>query len=520
MEDFPFSYQKIDSTTWAYLSSLLMVALFFKFNRFWSFRNWDLLFIVLLAPGLLMVDGGRRMVNQQQAIPLVVAKANDAENQSSQLASVEPGSNENVDPQVSAAQQKLKAEDSANLTNSLASTPHSDADPYDSAGHRWQRLGYGWLFIVGLVLLIRLLIDPALTRRPVLPPNLSRGGLFFFAGSLMLFLTANVVLSEPSAEDLKGARDAIKLMQREAANDGDVKQLRRRGPGYAFFYVFPILPMFENGGEILESDADELANVRRYVTAAKILAIVTQGFIVMGLIFFCKFNFDSVDTGVGAASIYLMLPYTAMFTGHVIHTLPAALILWAVIAFRRPMISGILIGLATGVAYYPVFLLPLWLSFYWERGVRKFLFGMMFAITVCVSGLLFTSVGGSGFLIQLRSMFGFWQPVMEGLEGIWALGWSSMWRMPILVAFVAFCVSFVAWPSEKNIGTLVSYSAAVMVAVQFWHGFGGGLIMAWYLPLLLITIFRPNLAGRVALNEVPEIVRKDVDATNELATAT
>jgi hypothetical protein len=518
MEDFPFSYQKIDSTTWAYLSSLLMVALFFKFNRFWSFRNWDLLFIVLLAPGLLMVDGGRRMVNRQQAIP-TISQATNADNQASHLSSVESDSIANVDPQVSAAQQKLKADDSADSKNNSASLPQSDADALDTIGHRWQRFGYGWLFTVGLLLLIRLLLDPALTRRPVLPPNLSRGGLFFFAGSLMLFLTANVVLSEPSADDLKAARNAIKLMQREAADDIDVKQLRRRGPGYAFFYVFPILPMFENGGEIMDSDADELANVRRYVTAAKILAIVTQGFIVMGLIFFCKFNFDSVDTGVGAAAIYLMLPYTAMFTGHVIHTLPAALILWAVISFRRPWISGILIGLATGVAYYPVFLLPLWLSFYWERGVRNFLFGVLFAIIVCVSGLMFTSVGGSGFLIQLRSMFGFWQPIMEGLEGIWALGWSSWWRMPILVAFVAFCVSFVAWPSEKNIGTLVSYSAAIMVAVQFWHGFGGGLIMAWYLPLLLLTIFRPNLTGRVASKELPEIVRRNVDPTDELATA-
>ena len=59
MSDLPFSYQKIDSTTWAYLSSLLLVALFFKFNRFWSIRNLDLLLIVLLAPGLLMIESGR-----------------------------------------------------------------------------------------------------------------------------------------------------------------------------------------------------------------------------------------------------------------------------------------------------------------------------------------------------------------------------------------------------------------------------------------------------------------------------
>ena len=41
MDVFPFDYVPIPPTTWAYLSSFLMLALFFKFNRFWSFRNLD-----------------------------------------------------------------------------------------------------------------------------------------------------------------------------------------------------------------------------------------------------------------------------------------------------------------------------------------------------------------------------------------------------------------------------------------------------------------------------------------------
>ena len=45
----------------------------------------------------------------------------------------------------------------------------------------------------------------------------------------------------------------------------------------------------------------------------------------------------------------------------------------------------------------------------------------------------------------------------------------------------------------------MSCSAAVMLAAQFWHGHGGGLFIAWYAPLLILTIFRPNLEDRVAL---------------------
>ena len=64
--------------------------------------------------------------------------------------------------------------------------------------------------------------------------------------------------------------------------------------------------------------------------------------------------------------------------------------------------------------------------------------------------------------------------------------------------------SFVLWPAQKNLGTLLSCSAAVMLGTQFWHAQGGGLYMGWYLPLLLLTIFRPNLEDRVALSTLGE----------------
>ena len=365
-----------------------------------------------------------------------------------------------------------------------------------------------------------MLIDPSLARRPLLDPNLSIGGLVFFGCSLMIFLFANIVTSEPTQDDLAGARSALKMVKLEAAKDSDTETLKRRGPGYALFNLFPIIPSFENGNEILKTDPeDKVVNTGRYVIAAKSLAISSQLLIVLGLVLFCHYNYDSFSVGVGTAAIYLMLPYTAMFTGHVLHCLPAALILWAMLSFRRPWLSGILVGLATGVSYYPIFLLPLWISFYWERGVGRFMIGVLIAISICIGGLIFTSVSLVDFGTQLQAMFGFWEPRMEGLEGIWALGWSNWWRVPLLIAFVLMCGSFVAWPTEKNIGTLVSYTAAIMIAVQFWHGFGGGLYLAWYLPMLLLTFFRPNLVGRVALAELQESNRPRRESAKDLLPA-
>ena len=63
MSDILFHYYRVNPTTWFYLSSLLSLSLFFKFNRIWSVRNLDLLGLVLLAPGLLAVEYGGYKAN-------------------------------------------------------------------------------------------------------------------------------------------------------------------------------------------------------------------------------------------------------------------------------------------------------------------------------------------------------------------------------------------------------------------------------------------------------------------------
>ena len=66
--------------------------------------------------------------------------------------------------------------------------------------------------------------------------------------------------------------------------------------------------------------------------------------------------------------LYLLLPCTAYDVGNVVHVLPPALIVWALTAYRRPLVSGVLMGLACGTLVFPVLLLPIWLAFYGRRG--------------------------------------------------------------------------------------------------------------------------------------------------------
>jgi hypothetical protein len=222
------------------------------------------------------------------------------------------------------------------------------------------------------------------------------------------------------------------------------------------------------------------------------------------MVFVAWRHFENVRLGIAAAVLYLLLPYTATMTGRVDHALPGALVVWAVAAYRRPMIAGGLIGLAIGTIYYPVFLLPLWCSFYWERGVRRFAAGVAAALMTLVVALWFTSPDAGVFLGQLRQMFGWILPSAVSVEGFWALPFTdAVYRLPVLALFIALMTTLAIWPAPKNLGTLMSCTAAVLLGCQFWKAHNGGLFMAWYLPLLLLVVFRPNLENRLAVLVLP-----------------
>ncbi|MCO6454938.1 MAG: hypothetical protein J5I93_06530 [Pirellulaceae bacterium] len=595
MSEFLLQYHKVHPTTWAYLSSLLMLGLFFKFSRFWSVRNLDLVLLILLAPGLLLVQyGGEKHAmwllgptpevqpaveptsSEPAELPLArpprlagvpasirspgvadliaadrpaslhqptgwvepddplewtaisAADASTAPGQSegdgelseplpgvadlaSQAGASDGGVSQAGAPDAGASDAgasdagaadagppetgaKPAAQPAPVPENAEARASAAPGDGF-SEGQRLAKQGFLMLFAVGLLVLIRTLIDPTMVRRPLLDPNLSTGGLTFIGCSLFVFLMANVWNSKPTADDVHGVELADRLLARQDVG-GDDAGLRRHGPGYA---VLNFIPRITTMPLLRTSEGEEVKPQLAYATVARVMAILSHLAVVLGMVAIGYRHFDNIKMGIGAATLYLMLPYTAQMTGRVDHVLPAALLVWAVLLYRRPLVAGVFIGLATGVVYYPLFLLPLWVSFYWHRGLGRFLAGVLSMLAVMVLSLAFISSDLASFLGKVQQMFGLWMPYTEGLAGIWGLGWSPAYRLPVLAGFIALSGSLAIWPAQKNLGTLLSCSAAVMVATQFWHGFGGGTYLAWYLPLILLTIFRPNLEDRVAL---------------------
>ena len=415
---------RMDPTTWLYVASLMTIGIYFRFSRFFSIRNLDLIGIISFAPGLLLIT------------------------------------------------------------------------------HDLERAGYSWLFVVSALFLIRLLIDPVFSRRPLMEPNLSSEGMTFMAFALMFFLIANIVTNRVLETHTSSTRTP--------STDSPIWRVPvHRGPGYLPFYRAITFEerSLEPGSspetqDALESDLEEHPTSTLILgVGVKIVAIAAQCAIVRGMILFGLRHFDNLQTGLAAASLYLLLPYTSQLTARLDHIVPGALIVWALLMYRRPVIAGILLGAAT-IVYYPFFLLPLWIGFYLRRGLLRFLGGFLLILAVLVIFLLFISASWRDFGNDLAAMFGKHLLRTEGADGFWQYHWPYF-RIPIFAGFAVVCVSLGLWPAEKNLANLLSGTAAVLLAAQFCLIHQGGLYMAWYAPALILTIFRPTLEDRTAIRAVP-----------------
>ena len=69
-------------------------------------------------------------------------------------------------------------------------------------------------------------------------------------------------------------------------------------------------------------------------------------------------------------------------------------------------------------------------------------------------------------------------------------------------------------PLRKNLEHLLSHSAAVIVGTQFWYPHLGGVYILWYLPLLLLIVFRPRLAHLPMPIGAPAMIAANRDNRN------
>jgi hypothetical protein len=335
-------------------------------------------------------------------------------------------------------------------------------------GEEW--FGYLWLLVGSAYFLVRCFLDLSLVTRPALSPNLSLGGLAWLAGSLFVGFIA-VAVNHP--KDKAAPQDKAPALPSQVQQQSE-NLVQRQAAGATGFDV----PLW----------------------VARGLALACHLTVVLGLIFIGGWHFQDWHAGMATATLYLLLPYSIVllpYTGPLAaaqwyHVWPMALIVWAIFAYRLPTLSGALLGVAA-TSIFPILLLPIWLSFYWRRGAGRFaaafvLTGSLAVLPLWIGGELARSVRD---VLSLPDWLAWLEP--HGTPGLWSdMHWA--YRMPLFIAYLAMLSLFALWPWPKNLAHALALSAAAVLGVQFWYGDQGGTYVLWYLPLLLLLVFRPNLS--------------------------
>ena len=353
-------------------------------------------------------------------------------------------------------------------------------------------VGYCFLFAVSGLLLIRLMLDAAFTRRPRLEQNLNPAGMAFLCASALLFQTTKIMTEQPDLAAVRTVRGADELLKRQDASATDTADSKdstsETGPAGRLLAT-PVVPL-AGGTEI---------------AAARAMAFLSHLAVILGLIAIGRWHFSDTSLGLSMAALYLLLPCTAYDVSKVNHLLPAALIVWAVAMHRRPMVAGVLLGLACGTVFFPIFLLPIWMAFYWKRGAMKFGLALVLTGAVLLGSLILTSADSMSFKQQTLGSID-WSVLKfqaEGGVGFWSL-YNPAYRIPVFATFLMMLIVLTIWPQRKNVEHLLAHSTAVVVATQFWYPHQGGIYVLWYLPLMLVVTFRPRLNHLPPAEKPPE----------------
>jgi hypothetical protein len=179
-----------------------------------------------------------------------------------------------------------------------------------------------------------------------------------------------------------------------------------------------------------------------------------------------------------------------------------ALFLGTLLAYRSPTLTGAILGVATAATYFPMFVLPIWLSFYRGHGMGRFLTAFLLAVAACLVtvGMALSLQGELESNIRNGLQSPAWQPwwrIPSTMEGFWSPAYG-VYRIPVFLLFMAFVITTMFWPSPKNLAHVIALCTAVFVGLQWWCADQGGSYVLWYVPLLLLLVFRPNLHDRVA----------------------
>lgn len=334
-----------------------------------------------------------------------------------------------------------------------------------------------WLFVGSGLWLVRSLLDLGLSRRPLLEPNLNTGGLACLLFGLLGLLLIEVATLTPG-------------------------EGRLRNPAEPHAEPLGPLPPAEPDAPGPERTLQQvLRQVPTPAVLKRLLAGAAHTGLTAGLFAVGWQVFGRATLGLAMAVSYLLMPYTRIALLDPGQLLASALIVGAVLAYRRPGLAGVLIGLTAGWMPAALGLIPLWAGFYsGGRGLGRFLgFGLAVLVPCGLLAQWLSNLAGWARALGARSLAeaGLIPGVLQDpAAGSFWNGVDPVYRLPVLIAYVALVLVVSVVPVQKDLGQLIALSAMLLIASQFWYLDEGGTLVLLYLPLVLLMIFRPNLTSR------------------------
>ena len=191
------------------------------------------------------------------------------------------------------------------------------------------------------------------------------------------------------------------------------------------------------------------------------------------------------------------------FTSHIA---PAAITLLAFALLHRPLWSGVALAAAIGALFYPVFMVPAWVGYYWKRREQLSRFAIGFGLACLVIGgsvlaqsrpaqgrsrigtILYDTVGHQESAEAYGSSpFGFWGQ-RGGVRG-WLMtplvGEQSMTR-PVVLLFFVFAGGMFVVAQGRAPAQFALIVAAIAMGALLWKIHATATYVTWYFPFLLI----------------------------------
>jgi hypothetical protein len=192
----------------------------------------------------------------------------------------------------------LLIQESASLFAAAHRTSGDEAAKLVSRAHAERALGYGWLLTGSLFWFVRTVFDLTLVRRPALSANLNIQGMACLGAALFVCLTAVAMRPTP-----------------------DQRQQEQVGKRAA-----PVEQVQDTATAVVQqaqsTNGTQATPAETRFWAERGLSMVCHAAVLVGLVMIGWRHFGDLTAGVGAATLYVLLPYTAYNVGQYHHVLP------------------------------------------------------------------------------------------------------------------------------------------------------------------------------------------------------